>query len=292
MPRRRADRSRRAPPAAPGSGPGAGRPPAEPVVPEPETARLVYGIHPVLAALRARPDEVERLFLIEGSLPARVAGEVLSRAQKARVRTERVPRERLASLAGGGVHQGVAAELRSFAYAELEDLLAAARTAAVPPLLVVLDGIQDPHNLGAIVRSAHALGAHGVVLGRDRAAAVTPAVAKASAGAVEHLGVARVTNVSRALEELKANGLWVAAADPDGDRLLWTAPLDGPLALVVGAEGAGIRPGVLAHADLRLRIPIAPDSGSLNASVAAGVLLAEVARQRISQGGAARGTRP
>jgi len=283
MSRRRADRARRAPsppPRAPARPEAAAprRPEGEPEAP----ARVVYGIHPVLAALRARPAEVERLLLVQGALPARVAGELLSRAQAARVRMERVPRERLASLSGGGVHQGVAAELRSYPYLEVADLLAAARAAGAAPLLVVLDGIQDPHNLGAIVRSAHALGAHGVVLGRDRAAGVSAAAAKASAGAVEHLGVARVTNLSRALEELKREGLWVAAADPRGDTELWSARLDGPLALVVGAEGAGVRPGVLGHADFRLRIPVASAAGSLNASVAAGVLLAEVARQRAS----------
>jgi len=242
--------------------------------------RVVYGVHPVLEALRARAGEVERLLLVEGALPVRVAGEVLALAQAARVRVERVAKERLAELSEGGVHQGVAAELRAFPYAELEDLLAVAEEAEEPPLLVVLDGIQDPHNLGAIIRSAQALGAHGVVLGRDRAVGVTAAVAKASAGAVEHLRVARVTNISRALEELKAKGLWVAAADPSGDTSLYDAPLDGPLALVVGAEGEGVRPGVLGHSDFRLRIPMVPGSASLNASVAAALLLYEVCRQR------------
>ncbi|MGO9065203.1 MAG: 23S rRNA (guanosine(2251)-2'-O)-methyltransferase RlmB [Myxococcaceae bacterium] len=242
--------------------------------------RVVYGIHPVLEALRAHSSEVERLLVVDGALPSHHASAVVARAEAAGVPVERVPRERIAELAEGGVHQGVVAELKAYAYAELEELLAVARKANQPPLLVVLDGIQDPHNLGAIVRSAYAFGAHGVVLGRDRAAGVTAAVAKASAGAVEHLRVARVTNLSRALEELKESGLWVAAADPAGDSPLWGAPLDGPLALVVGAEGEGVRPGVLGHSDFRLRIPLAPGLGSLNASVAAALFLYEVARQR------------
>jgi 23S rRNA (guanosine2251-2'-O)-methyltransferase len=248
--------------------------------------RVVYGIHPVLEALRARAAEVERLLFVEGALPSRVAGEVLALAQAARVRVERVAKERLLELSEGGVHQGVAAELKAYPYAELEDLLAVAEEASQPPLVVVLDGIQDPHNLGAIIRSAHAMGAHGVVLGRDRAVGVTASVAKASAGAVEHLRVARVTNISRTLEALKAEGVWVAAADPGGDSVLFDAPLDGPLALVVGAEGDGVRPGVLGHSDFRLRIPMAPGSGSLNASVAAALLLYEVVRQRAKKGGA------
>ncbi|HZH76801.1 MAG TPA: 23S rRNA (guanosine(2251)-2'-O)-methyltransferase RlmB, partial [Archangium sp.] len=208
------------------------------------------------------------------------AAELLSRARDAGIRVERVTRERLGALAEGGVHQGVVAELRGFQYAELPDVLEAAGQSGRPALIVVLDGIQDPHNLGAIIRSAHALGAHGVVIAKDRASPVTGLVAKASAGAVEHCAIVRVVNISRALEELKEAGVWVAAADPEATEPLWKARLDGPLAIVVGAEGAGVREGVLKHCDFRLRIPMAGQVGSLNASVSAGVLLYEVARQR------------
>lgn len=242
--------------------------------------RYVYGVNPVLEALRVRADEVERLYITEGQLGSRAAAEILSRARDAGIRVERVVRERLATLADGGVHQGVVAELRGFHYAELSDLLEAAKESGRPALIVVLDGIQDPHNLGAIIRSAHALGAHGIVMGKDRAVPVTGVVAKASAGAVEHCPIARVVNISRALEELKEAGVWVAAADPEAKEPLWKARLDGPLALVVGAEGAGVREGVLNHCDFRLRIPMAGQVGSLNASVSAAVLLYEVARQR------------
>lgn len=242
--------------------------------------RHVYGVNPVLEALRVRSDEVERLYITEGQLGSKAAAEILSRARDAGIRVERVTRERLASLAEGGVHQGVVAELRGFQYAELPDVLAAAEASGRPPLIVVLDGIQDPHNLGAIIRSAHALGAHGVVIGKDRAVPVTGLVAKASAGAVEHCPIARVVNISRALEELKEAGVWVAAADVEATEPLWKARLDGPLAIVVGAEGAGVREGVLKHCDFRLRIPMAGQVGSLNASVSAAILLYEVARQR------------
>lgn len=242
--------------------------------------RHVYGVNPVIEALRVRADEVDRLYITEGQLGSKAAAEILSRARDAGIRVERVPRERLASLAEGGVHQGVVAELRGFQYAELPDLLEAAEASGRPPLIVVLDGVQDPHNLGAIIRSAHALGAHGVVIGKDRAVPVTGLVAKASAGAVEHCPIARVVNISRALEELKEAGVWVAAADVDSQEPLWKARLDGPLAIVVGAEGAGVREGVLKHCDFRLRIPMAGQVGSLNASVSAAILLYEVARQR------------
>jgi 23S rRNA (guanosine2251-2'-O)-methyltransferase len=247
--------------------------------------RYVYGVNPVLESLRAHPERVERLLLAEGQLAARAAAEILSRARDAGVRVDRVPRERLVALAEGGVHQGVVAELRGFEYAELPDLLEAAEASGRPPLLVVLDGIQDPHNFGAIIRSAHALGAQGVIIGKDRAVPVTGVVAKASAGAVEHCPIARVVNVSRALEELKEAGVWVAAADPHSDQSLWEARLDGPLAVVVGAEGAGVREGVLKHCDLKVRIPMLGQVGSLNASVSAAILLYEAARQRGARSG-------
>ena len=251
----------------------------------PGESRTVHGIHPVLEALRAHPADVERVYVLDGSVTPRAAAEILSRARDAQVKVERVPRERLQALVEGGAHQGVAARLREFAYATLEEVLARAGESGSPPLVAVLDGLQDPHNLGAVIRSADALGAHGVVLPRDRSVGVTAAVARASAGAVEHVPVARVTNLSRALEELKAAGLWVAAADPEGDQVLWEARLDGPLAVVIGAEGAGVRPGVLKHCDLRLRIPMRGRVASLNASVSAAVVLYEVARQRGRPGG-------
>lgn len=240
----------------------------------------LFGLNPVLEALRAHPETIERLYLAEGALNPRVAGELLSRATERRIRVDRVDRERLSRLAEGGVHQGVVAEAREFEYRELEELMTLAAESDRAPLLVLLDGIQDPHNLGAIVRSAHALGAQGVVLPKDRAASVTPAVVKASAGAVLHTPVARVTNLSRALEALKKAGYWTCALDPQGSQAPWEAALDGPLAVVVGAEGDGVRKGVLAHCDFRLRIPMLGQVDSLNASVSAGVLLYEIVRQR------------
>jgi 23S rRNA (guanosine2251-2'-O)-methyltransferase len=242
--------------------------------------RYVYGVNPVLESLRAHAERVERLFVTEGQLAAKAAAEIFSRARDSGIRVERVPRERLAAMADGGVHQGVVAELRGFEYAELEDLLEAAEKSGRPALLVVLDGIQDPHNFGAIIRSAHAMGAHGVIIAKDRAVPVTGVVAKASAGAVEHCPIARVVNLSRVLEELKEAGVWIAAADPHSNQPLWSARLDGPLALVVGAEGAGVRQGVLEHCDFRLGIPMLGQVGSLNASVSAAILLYEAARQR------------
>lgn len=237
----------------------------------------------MLELLRGTPERIDRLLIVEGTVNPRLAGELLSRARDASVRFEYVPKDRLERLGEGVVHQGVLAEVRQFDFVELEALIDKAKRSGEPMLIVVLDGIEDPHNFGAIVRSAVALGAHGLVVGKDRSAPVTGVVAKASAGAIAHATIARVTNISRALETLKGAGAWVVAADPAGDRLMWNAPLDGHLVLVVGAEGAGVREGVLKHCDFRVQIPMAGKVASLNASVSAGVLLAEICRQRASR---------
>jgi 23S rRNA (guanosine2251-2'-O)-methyltransferase len=167
-----------------------------------------------------------------------------------------------------------------FAYAELEDVLAAAKESGRPPLLVVLDGIEDPHNLGAIIRSAHALGAHGVVIPKDRAAGVTPTVAKAAAGALERCPVARVTNVAQAIEALKEAGVWSVALAMDGEAPLGRVDLRGPTALVMGSEGEGLRPLVRRTCDHSARIPMLGELDSLSVSASAAIALYEVARQR------------
>jgi 23S rRNA (guanosine2251-2'-O)-methyltransferase len=241
--------------------------------------RVVYGVNPVRELLRAGAGGLSELWLADGGRGGPTAEiERLARATAAKIRS--APRARLDRLAGTDRHQGVVALVADFAYRQLEDLLAAARGAGEPPLLVVLDGIEDPQNLGAIIRSAHALGAHGVVLPRDRAAGVTPAVAKASAGAVEHCPLARVTNVAQTLEQLKGAGVWSVATDADAERALDELDLTVPTALVLGSEGRGVRPLVRRTADLVARIPMAGHVGSLNAAAAAAICLYEVARQR------------
>jgi 23S rRNA (guanosine2251-2'-O)-methyltransferase len=170
----------------------------------------------------------------------------------------------------------------AYPYAELDEVIARALASGPAGLLVALDGVTDPQNLGAIARSAHLLGAQGVIVPRDRAAAVTPAVTKASAGATEHLAIAQVTNLVRALEQLKENGLWIAALAAGAEaRPLWQLDAAVPLCLVLGAEGSGIRPLVARTCDLRFHIPMRGSAiGSLNVSVAAGIALYEIARKR------------
>jgi 23S rRNA (guanosine2251-2'-O)-methyltransferase len=244
-------------------------------------SRVVYGLRPVEELLRARRGEIAAVYFADGDrTPMVVALAALAKAHG--VHAEVRARSEIEALAPGAVHQGVVAVVGDFQYVELSDLLAPRDE---PPLILVLDGIQDPHNLGALVRSAHVLGAHGVVIPRDRAAQVTPAVVKASAGATEHTPIARVTNITRALEELKEAGLWIVGAVADGGDDPWRIDLTGAIAVVLGAEGSGVRPLVARTCDLRVRIPMAGQVASLNVSAAGAVLLYEATRQRRSSGG-------
>ncbi|ACG73507.1 RNA methyltransferase, TrmH family, group 3 [Anaeromyxobacter sp. K] len=242
--------------------------------------RVVYGVNPVRELLRAGGGDVAEVWLAEGGTRGAAFAELERLGRGAGAKVRGAPRAKLDRLAGTDRHQGVVAVVADFRYAELEDLLARAQAGGRPPLLVVLDGVEDPHNLGAIIRSAHALGAHGVVIPRDRAVGVTPAVAKASAGAVERCPVARVTNVAKTLERLKEAGIWSVALAADGERPLGEADLKGPTALVLGSEGEGIRPLVRRTCDLSARIPMSGDLDSLSVSASAAVALYEAARQR------------
>ncbi len=245
-------------------------------------SRFLYGVNPVLEALRAHPGDVVRVLLERGREGRRSQGaeRVAQQAQAASVRIEEVPHGEIQRRAAGGVHQGVGAELAEFRYAELEDLLDAAAASGRPAFLLLLDGVTDPQNLGSLVRSAHALGAHGVVLPKDRAAGITPAAFKASAGALEHCRVARVTNLSRAIEQLKEAGVWTVALAADGDRELNEIDLTAPTALVMGSEGAGVRPLVRKTCDHVARVGMVGKIGSLNVAAAGAISLYEVARQR------------
>jgi 23S rRNA (guanosine2251-2'-O)-methyltransferase len=242
--------------------------------------RVVYGMNPVRELLRSDAEGVAELWLAEGGERPRAFAELERAARDRGAKVRSAPRQRLDRLAGVTQHQGIVAVVADYRYREVEEILAAAAASKRPPLVVLLDGVEDPHNLGAIVRSAHALGAHGVVLPRDRAAGVTPSAAKASAGAVEHVPVARVTNLVRTLEELKEAGIWAVALVPDGDQELAQVDMTGPTALVIGGEGQGIRPLVRKSCDHVARIPMAGRVGSLNASAAAAITLYEAARQR------------
>ena len=242
---------------------------------EPENENLLAGRNPIREALRAgRP--VEKLLVASGDLSG-AANEIIRMAKDAGAVVQRVDRSRLDALYPA--HQGMLAYVAAVPYVELNDLLAAAAEKGEDPFLILLDGITDPHNLGAIVRSAECAGAHGVVIPERRAAGLTPAAAKAAAGALSFMPIARVKNLNRAIEELKQNGVWVIGTAMDGEDAL-KADLSGPVALVIGSEGEGISKLTLEKCDRTISLPMKGSIESLNASVAAGILMYEVVRAR------------
>ena len=232
----------------------------------------IYGINPTVEALRAgRVTEIS-----VSTRRQRGLAEILALAGRGRVRVRRVETTELDRMARGGSHQGVVAAVRQLDECAVADLVAAQAT----PLLVVLDGIEDPQNLGAIARTAEAAGVGGLVLQTRRAASVTGAAVKASAGALAHLRLAPVVNISRALDELKAAGVWTIGLDAGSEQSLYDIDLTVPSALVVGAEGRGLRRLVRERCDRRVALPMRGQMSSLNASVAVGVALFEAIRQR------------
>jgi 23S rRNA (guanosine2251-2'-O)-methyltransferase len=235
--------------------------------------RLVYGTHPVLEALRRREGQVQGLMV---SKPA-LFHELVALAEAKHIPVQTTSLLELELLCGHANHQGVAALVGEYAYLELEDLL---EIKGGTSLLLVLDSITDPQNLGSIIRSALVLGATGLVLPKDRSASVTPSVVKVSAGASEHLPIARVTNLARTLEQLKESGCWIAGAVERGGVLPESLDLRGPTALVLGNEHKGIRPLVLRGCDVLVTTPSAAEIASLNVAAATVALLAEAARQR------------
>jgi len=249
------------------------RPGAEGVIP---------GRRAVLEALRA--DRPIHKILLARTARGRAVRELVLEARRRGVVVQSVDARRLDALSSAP-HQGVIALAAAHAPADIEQILAVARGRHEPPLILVLDGVEDPQNLGAIIRTAEAAGVHGVVLPRHRAAGVTPAVVRSSAGAVEHMAVAPVTNLVRAIEFLKASGLWVVGADPGAAELYHRVPLVPPLAVVLGGEERGISRLVREHCDRLVRLPMRGKMASLNVSVAAGVLLYEVVRQMGTEGG-------
>jgi len=232
---------------------------------------LLSGIHPVSEALRAgRP--LERLLIAQGAGGARLQ-EIIDLARRASVPVRFEPRAALDRMAGTPAHQGVIALGAPKKYADPE----AATSAA---LVLVLDGVEDPHNLGAIVRTAHAAGAGAVVIPERRAASLTDVVAKAAAGAIEHMPIVRVTNLNRALEDFKRRGYWIYGLDEHAPTLYTEAEYASPTVLVLGGEGKGLHEQVRKHCDLLVRIPMAGQISSLNVSVAAGVFLFEWLRRQ------------
>ena len=239
--------------------------------------RVVFGFHAVLARLRADPKSVLEIFLDEGRNDAR-GRDLVAAAERSGVRLMRVPTKRLDGFYGGGRHQGVVARIAVHSSMDtLEDVL---RDISAQPLLLVLDGITDPHNLGACLRVATAAGAHAVIAPKDRAAGISPTVSKVASGAAEATPYLMVTNLARTLKEIKDKNIWVVGADERADKTLYEADLPDAIAWVLGAEGEGMRRLTRESCDLLVRIPMRGQVESLNASVAAGICLFESVRRR------------
>jgi len=239
---------------------------------------IIYGLNPVMEALRGSRRAFE-LFVAGASSDKRIA-RLLLLAKERDVPLRQREKGDLSRLCGTEHHQGVALRVEAFAYAGIEDVLGQWRASGESGLIVVLDGVQDPHNLGALIRSAACAGAHGVVIPRDRAVGVTAVVEKTSAGAVETVPVAQVANIAQTLEELKREGFWIYGAEGNASSSLYDHDFRGNVVVVIGGEGEGIRPLVRKKCDFLISMPIKGGVNSLNASVAGGVMLFEVVRQR------------
>jgi len=241
--------------------------------------RVVFGFHAVLARLRADPRSVVEIFLDEGRQDAR-AKDLAMVAERSGVTLHRVPTKRLDGFYGGGRHQGVVARVEMKNLADsLDELL----DQIEKPLLLVLDGVTDPHNLGACLRVANAAGAHAVIAPRDRSAGITPAVSKVASGAAEATPYLMVTNLARTLAELKERNVWIVGADERAEKTLHEADLPESIAWVLGAEGEGMRRLTRESCDLLVRIPMQGEVESLNVSVSAGICLFESVRRAVGQ---------
>src|SRR5690606_35638047 len=233
---------------------------------------VIGGRHPVLEAL-STGRKIREIIVAQGVRAASI-DEIEQEAHRRRIPLRRLPRPKIDEIAPVTVHQGVLAYVEPIAYAALDDVLA--RAAQAPPgLLLVLDGIKDPHNLGALIRSADAAGAHGVIVGKNRAVGLTEAAIKASAGAAFHLPVVRVTNVTRTLDHLKKEGFWIVGASMRGEKTLWDMDMIGPVAIVIGSEGRGMSRLVEETCDFLVSLPMMGAVSSLNASVAGALFLYE-----------------
>ena len=244
----------------------------------PEGSSRIEGRNAVIEAFRAGR-EIDRLFVQEGLKDGPVQT-VLREAKKRDTQVKFVQKDRLDQMSETGKHQGVIAIAAAYAYAEVEDMLNKAREKGEAPFLFLLDGIEDPHNLGAIIRTANLAGAHGVIIPKNRAVGLTETVARTSAGALNYTPVARVTNIGNTIDALKKEGLWFVCADMGGE-VMYRQNLTGPIGLVIGNEGSGVSRLVREKCDYITSIPMKGDIDSLNASVAAGVLAFEIVRQRM-----------
>lgn len=239
---------------------------------------ILIGRNAVIEAFKTERT-IDKVLIQKGSKEGSIK-KIISQAKSKGYVIQEVNKEKLDSLSEGEKHQGVIAFIASYDYSTLEEIMDRAKEKGEDPFIVVLDNIVDPHNLGAIIRTANIVGAHGIVIPKRRAVGLTAIVAKTSAGAIEHTPVTKVSNIARTIEDLQKEGLWAVCADMDGD-MMYDVDLKGPICLVIGSEGEGVSRLVKEKCDFIARIPMKGEINSLNASVAAGVLMYEITRQRM-----------
>lgn len=242
------------------------------------TEMTIEGRNAVMEAFRAGKT-IDKLYILDGCQDGPIMS-IRREAKKQNCLMKYVKKERLDQLSETGKHQGVIACASAYRYAEVEEILQKAKDKGEEPFLFLLDNIEDPHNLGAIIRTANLCGAHGVIIPKNRAAGLTATVARASAGALNYTPVAKVTNLRQTMEELKKEGIWFVCADMDGETM-YQLNLKGPIGLIIGNEGEGVGKLIKENCDMTAAIPMKGDIDSLNASVAAGVLAYEIVRQRL-----------
>ena len=240
---------------------------------------MIEGRNAVIEAFRSGKT-IDKIYILDGCQDGPMST-IRREAKKHGTLVKYVEKERLDQLSSTGKHQGVIAYAAAYTYAEVEDMLQSAREKKEDPFLILLDGIEDPHNLGAIIRTANQAGAHGVIIPKNRAVGLTAVVARTSAGALNYTPVAKVTNLSKTIEELKKEGMWFVCADMEGTRM-YDLNLKGAIGLVIGGEGDGVGRLVKESCDMTASIPMKGEIDSLNASVAAGVLAYEIVRQRLT----------
>ncbi|WIF95612.1 23S rRNA (guanosine(2251)-2'-O)-methyltransferase RlmB [Caminicella sporogenes] len=241
-------------------------------------ANIIEGRNPVIEALKSGR-EIEKILISKGNKEGSIK-KILAVAKEKGIPIQYVDKNKINQISVSHAHQGVIAYVAAYKYYEVDELLERARSKDEEVFLIILDEITDPHNLGSIIRTANAAGAHGIIIPKRRAAGLTAIVAKTSAGAIEYVPVSRVTNISRTIDYLKEQGVWIVGADMDGEKLYYESDLKGDVALVIGSEGQGISRLVKKKCDFLVKLPMKGEVTSLNASVAASILMYEILRQR------------
>jgi 23S rRNA (guanosine2251-2'-O)-methyltransferase len=242
---------------------------------------LIEGRNAVIEALKSDNGKtIEQIFIAEGSISGS-SKVIIAMAKEKDIVVKRVDRRKLDKISETGAHQGVIAQVTPYKYCEAEDILEYAKKKGEPPFIIVLDEIEDPHNFGSIIRTAEICGVHGIIISKRRNVGITPAVYKSSAGAVEYMKICKVTNLNNIIEKLKKRNIWVYGADMNGQSYCFDVDFNGAVALVIGSEGRGISKSIKEKCDMLVKIPMYGNIASLNASVAGGILMYEILKQRI-----------